>query len=78
MAAVGWFMSDSRFPLVRYKSHCYIYRGFNIYVLPRNVTRKITQYHVMLSDGADSFNSFGKVDALAQATGFIDSLFDKK
>lgn len=71
-------MERRLYSLVRYKSHCYIYRGFNIYVLPRNVTRKITQYHVMLSDGADSFNSFGKVDALAQATSFIDSLFDKK
>lgn len=71
-------MKRRLYSLVRYKSHCYIYRGFNIYVLPRNVTRKITQYHVMLSDGVDGFNSFGKVDALAQATGFIDSLFDKK
>lgn len=71
-------MERGLYSLVRYKSHYYIYRGFNIYVLPRNVTRKITQYHVMLSDGADSFNSFGKVDALAQATGFIDSLFNNK
>lgn len=71
-------MSNSGFPLVRYKSHCYIYRGFNICVLPRNVTRKITQYHVMLSDGADSFNSFGKVDALAQAVCYIDGLYEDR
>lgn len=59
-------------------THSQAYRGFIIITLPRNATRKITQYHVTLSDGADSRHSFGKFDALAQATGFIDSLFSKK
>lgn len=59
-------------------THSQAYRGFIIITLPRNATRKITQYHVTLPDGADNYHSFGKFDALAQATGFIDSLFDKK
>lgn len=59
-------------------THSQEYRGFIIITLPRNATRKITQYHVTLSDEDDSCHSFGKFDALALATGFIDSLFDKK
>lgn len=59
-------------------THSQAYRGFIIITLPRNATRKITQYHITLPDGVDNYHSFGKFDALVQATGFIDSLFDKK
>lgn len=59
-------------------THSQEYRGFIIITLPRNATQKVTLYHVTLSDGVDGCHSFGKFDALAQATGFIDSLFDKK
>ncbi|MDL4385807.1 hypothetical protein B9P84_18155 [Citrobacter braakii] len=55
-------------------THSSGYRGFVIVTLPRNARRKITQYHVTLSDGTDSCNSFGKFDALAQALSYIDCL----
>ncbi len=59
-------------------THSQAYRGFIIITLPRNAFRKLTQYHVTLTDGADKCDSFGKFDALAQATDFIDSLFARK
>ncbi|MEK8139321.1 hypothetical protein [Morganella morganii] len=64
-------MQQANYQLIRYKSHCSIYRGFSVHKLPRNATRKITQYCVTLGD-----DSFGKFDALAQAMGFIDRLFE--
>ncbi|HDU8562921.1 TPA: hypothetical protein RG686_000176 [Morganella morganii] len=64
-------MQQHKYQLVYYKSHCFLYRGFNIYKLPRNTVRKITQYRVMQGD-----NSFGLFDALAEVTGFIDGLYE--
>ncbi|HCM64401.1 MAG TPA: hypothetical protein DIT05_17925 [Morganella sp. (in: Bacteria)] len=66
-------MSDGKFQLVRYKSHCSIYRGFNVYKLPRNKIRKVTQYRVTMGD-----DSYGMFDALAEALGFIDGLYGDK
>lgn len=66
-------MQQANYQLIRYKSHCSIYRGFSVHKLPRNATRKITQYCVTLGD-----DSFGKFDALAEAIRFIDGLFKFK
>lgn len=66
-------MQQVNYQLIRYKSHCSIYRGFSVHKLPRNATRKITQYRVTLGD-----DSFGKFDALAEAIRFIDGLFKFK
>ncbi|MHA6283582.1 hypothetical protein ACX3SL_10635 [Morganella morganii] len=66
-------MQQANYQLIRYKSHCSIYRGFSVHKLPRNATRKITQYRVTLGD-----DSFGKFDALAEAIRFIDGLFKFK
>lgn len=66
-------MQQANYQLIRYKSHCSIYRGFSVRKLPRNATRKITQYRVTLGD-----DSFGKFDALAEAIRFIDGLFKFK
>ncbi|EME4037975.1 TPA: hypothetical protein I8608_000333 [Morganella morganii] len=66
-------MQQANYQLISYKSHCSIYRGFSVHKLPRNATRKITQYRVTLGD-----DSFGKFDALAEAIRFIDGLFKFK
>lgn len=66
-------MQLANYQLIRYKSHCSIYRGFNVHKLPRNSTRKITQYRVTLGN-----DSFGKFDALAEAIRFIDGLYGDK
>lgn len=66
-------MQQVNYQLIRYKSHCSIYRGFSVHKLPRNATRKITQYRVTLGD-----DSFGKFDALVEAIRFIDGLFKSK
>lgn len=59
-------------------THSQAYRGFIIITLPRNATQKVTLYHVTLPDGVDSCHSFGKFDALAEATEFIDRLHGNK
>lgn len=66
-------MQQGIYQLVRYKSHCSIYRGFNVYKLPRNKIRKVTQYRVTMGD-----DSYGMFDALAEVIEFIDGLFKSK
>lgn len=49
--------------------HSFMYRGFTIIKLPRKAVTPITRYHVWLDD-----QSFGKFDAMAEATKYIDLL----
>ncbi|QAV24730.1 hypothetical protein [Proteus hauseri] len=49
--------------------HSFLYRGFTIIKLPRKAVTPITRYHVWLDD-----QSFGKFDAMAEATNYIDLL----
>ncbi|EGT3590791.1 MULTISPECIES: hypothetical protein [Proteus] len=49
--------------------HSFMYRGFTIIKLPRKAVTPITRYHVWLDD-----QSFGKFDAMAEATHYIDLL----
>lgn len=49
--------------------HSFMYRGFTIIKLPRKTVTPITRYHVWLDD-----QSFGKFDAMAEATHYIDLL----
>ena len=49
--------------------HSFMYRGFTIIKLPRKAVTPITRYHVWLDD-----QSFGKFDAMAEATNYIDLL----
>lgn len=49
--------------------HSFLYRGFTIIKLPRKAVKPITRYHVWLDD-----QSFGKFDAMAEATNYIDLL----
>ena len=49
--------------------HSFMYRDFTIIKLPRKAVTPITRYHVWLDD-----QSFGKFDAMAEATKYIDLL----
>ncbi len=49
--------------------HSFMYRGFTIIKLPRKAVTPITRYHVWLDD-----QSFGKFDAMVEATKYIDLL----
>lgn len=72
-------MSSGSTQLIKQIStHNAIYRGFDIKTLPRRAHRGKTQYLVTLSDGTDDCHSFGKFDALAEATEFIDRLHGNK
>ncbi len=50
--------------------HTSAYRGFSITRLKRNKRNPITRYHVRQGD-----ESYGKFDAQAQATDYIDRLY---
>ncbi|WGL94639.1 hypothetical protein [Arsenophonus nasoniae] len=56
--------------LKQISTHSFGYRNFTIIKLPRKVVNPITRYHVWLDD-----HSFGKFDALAEATKYIDKLY---
>ncbi|EPR6402512.1 TPA: hypothetical protein ACPZO2_003803 [Yersinia enterocolitica] len=56
--------------LNRISDHTSAYRGFSITKLKRNKRNPITRYHVRQGD-----ESYGKFDALAQATDYIDRLY---
>lgn len=59
--------------LIHISKYLSIYRGFSITRLPRNKVNKFTRYQVSQSD-----QSYGKFDAQAQATSYIDELHNKK
>ncbi len=59
--------------LNRISDHTYAYRGFSITRLKRNKRNPITRYHVRQGD-----ESYGKFDAQAQATEYIDRLYEMR
>lgn len=54
-------------------NHTSAYRGFSITRLKRNKRNPITRYHVRQGD-----ESYGKFDAQAQATEYIDQLYEMR
>jgi hypothetical protein len=59
--------------IIKLSQHSSIYRGFTIVCLPRNKLNPVTRYQVRRGDDA-----FGKFDAQALATGYIDDLYLQK
>lgn len=59
--------------VVKVSEHTSVYRGFSITRLKRNKITLITRYHVSQGD-----HSYGKFDAQAQATDYIDRLHKMK
>ncbi|MBV2190969.1 hypothetical protein [Providencia rettgeri] len=59
--------------VTRVSHHCAVYRGFTIITLPRKKQTPITRYHVWHLG-----ESFGKFDAMAEATKYIDGLWRMK
>ncbi|QGH60774.1 hypothetical protein [Serratia proteamaculans] len=58
--------------LVKVSEHTSIYRGFCITRIPRKKVNPVTRYHVSQGD-----QSYGKFDAQAEATGYIDGLYEQ-
>ncbi|CAI2487092.1 Uncharacterised protein [Serratia proteamaculans] len=58
--------------LVKVSEHTSSYRGFCITRLPRKKMNPVTRYHVWQGD-----HSFGKFDAQAEATSYIDGLYEQ-
>ncbi|MCT2387320.1 hypothetical protein NYP83_09220 [Erwinia pyrifoliae] len=54
-------------------NHSSAYRGFTITKLPRKALQPVTRYQVIHGD-----QSFGKFDAQAEATHYIDSLYQQR
>lgn len=59
--------------ILQIKSHCFIYRGFTIRKLPRNKLIHTTRYQISQCE-----QSFGLFDAMADATKYIDWLYQSK
>ncbi|HDL6888160.1 TPA: hypothetical protein PXL93_004164 [Yersinia enterocolitica] len=59
--------------LSRISDHTSTYRGFSITRLKRNKRNPITRYHVRQGN-----ESYGKFDAQAEATKYIDELYEMK
>lgn len=57
------------FAVVKVSEHTCVYRGFSITRLKRNKITPITRYQVSQGD-----HSYGKFDAQAQATAYVDQL----
>ncbi|OWF78939.1 hypothetical protein B4900_11835 [Yersinia rohdei] len=55
--------------MVNVSEHTSVYRGFSITRLKRNKINLITRYQVSQGD-----QSYGKFDAQAQATAYVDQL----
>lgn len=53
--------------------HSSAYRGFIITKLPRKAVQPVTRYQVIKDE-----YSFGKFDAQAEATSYIDSLYQQR
>lgn len=62
-------MRESMYALTVISDHTSAYRGFSITRLKRNKRNPITRYHVRQGD-----ESYGKFDAQAEATKYIDEL----
>ncbi|MFQ6250691.1 hypothetical protein [Yersinia enterocolitica] len=62
-------MHESIHALTVISDHTSAYRGFSITKLKRNKRNPITRYHVRQGD-----ESYGKFDAQAEATKYIDEL----
>lgn len=54
-------------------NHSSVYRGFFIIKLPRKAVQPMTRYRVIKDDC-----SFGKFDAQAEATRYIDYLYKQR
>ncbi|PVZ87927.1 hypothetical protein C9426_10030 [Serratia sp. S1B] len=59
--------------IIKVSTHTSVYRGFSITKIPRNVYQPIPSYHVRQGD-----QSYGKFDAQAEATGYIDQLYSQR
>ncbi|WP_337263353.1 MULTISPECIES: hypothetical protein [unclassified Serratia (in: enterobacteria)] len=66
-------MSQNVYALTKVSEHTSVYRGFSVIKLPRKACQPITRYHVRQGD-----QSYGKFDAQAQATGYIDHLYQQR
>lgn len=64
-------MNQPAHALTRVSEHTNVYRGFCITRIPRKKANPITRYHVSQGD-----QSYGKFDAQAEATGYIDALHE--
>lgn len=60
-------------PIQPISTHSSLYRGFTIIKLPRKAVQPITRYQVWQGD-----HSFGKFDAQAEATSYVDSLYQQR
>lgn len=65
-------MNQAPYALVKVSEHTNLYRGFSITRLPRKALNPVTRYHVSQGD-----QSYGKFDAQAEATGYIDELYEQ-
>ncbi|BEM82117.1 hypothetical protein SME41J_14410 [Serratia marcescens] len=65
-------MNQQVHALLKVSEHTNLYRGFSITRLPRKALNPVTRYHVSQGD-----QSYGKFDAQAEATGYIDGLYEQ-
>jgi hypothetical protein len=65
----GFYGLGYKMQVKQITEHSFMYRGFTIIKLPRKAVTPMTRYHVWLDD-----QSFGKFDAMAEATKYIDLL----
>lgn len=65
-------MNQPAHALTKVSEHTNLYRGFSITRLPRKALNPVTRYHVSQGD-----QSYGKFDAQAEATGYIDGLYEQ-
>ncbi|MCW6014554.1 hypothetical protein K1Y38_17105 [Serratia marcescens] len=65
-------MNQQAHALIKVSEHTNLYRGFSITRLPRKALNPVTRYHVSQGD-----QSYGKFDAQAEATGYIDGLYEQ-
>ncbi|MBL5859618.1 hypothetical protein JBO49_03195 [Serratia fonticola] len=66
-------MSQNANALIKVSEHTCVYRGFSVTKLPRKALQPVTRYLVRQGD-----QSYGKFDAQALATGYIDQLYAQK
>jgi hypothetical protein len=59
--------------IVKVSEHTSVYRGFSVTKLPRKALQPVTRYLVRQGD-----QSYGKFDAQALATGYIDKLYQQR
>ncbi|WP_447881899.1 hypothetical protein [Serratia fonticola] len=66
-------MNQNANALIKVSEHTCVYRGFSVTKLPRKALQPVTRYLVRQGD-----QSYGKFDAQALATGYIDQLYAQK